>query len=257
MTTLLLTGAGGSACANVIDALRQSEHAYHIVGVDASAARLHLSAADERVVVPRADASGYAAALRGLVAGHGVAVVHPQPDPDVLAVGALRDDLSGAVTYLPAQTSLQLVSDKAACAAALTEREVPVPESAAITTLDDACMRVEDLLRRHERVWIRARTGAGARASLPVRTSLQARSWIAWWVDERGMQPCDFMACEMLPGREFAYQSVWQDGELVAGQARERLEYLYGHLTPSGQTSGYTTTSIERATVSGTAAGEQ
>ena len=38
-------------------------------------------------------------------------------------------------------------------------------------------------------------------------------------------------------GREFAYQSVWQDGELVAGQARERVEYLYGHLTPSGQTS--------------------
>src|SRR5207245_2208796 len=64
-----------------------------------------------------------------------------------------------------------------------------------------------------------------------------ARAWIAWWVDERGMQPRDFMAGEMLPGREFAYQSIWQDGELVAGQARERLEYLYGHLTPSGQTS--------------------
>jgi carbamoyl-phosphate synthase large subunit len=45
------------------------------------------------------------------------------------------------------------------------------------------------------------------------------------------------MASEYLPGREFAYQSVWQDGELVAGQARERVEYLYGHLTPSGQTS--------------------
>ena len=45
------------------------------------------------------------------------------------------------------------------------------------------------------------------------------------------------MVSEMLPGREFAYQSVWQDGQLVAGQARERVEYLYGHLTPSGQTS--------------------
>ena len=27
------------------------------------------------------------------------------------------------------------------------------------------------------------------------------------------------MASEMLPGREFAYQSVWQDGDLVVGQA--------------------------------------
>jgi hypothetical protein len=40
----------------------------------------------------------------------------------------------------------------------------------------------------------------------------------------------------MLPGREFAYQSLWQDGELVAA-ATERVVYLYGFLTPSGQTS--------------------
>ena len=51
------------------------------------------------------------------------------------------------------------------------------------------------------------------------------------------MSAHDFMVSEFLGGREFAYQSVWQDGELIAGQARERVEYLYGHLTPSGQTS--------------------
>ena len=92
-------------------------------------------------------------------------------------------------------------------------------------------------MKKHERVWVRARVGAGARASLPVRTGAQAEAWIRWWIDERDMHASDFMVSEMLPGREFAYQSVWQDGELVAGQARERVEYLYGHLTPSGQTS--------------------
>jgi len=51
------------------------------------------------------------------------------------------------------------------------------------------------------------------------------------------MSASDFMASEFLPGREFAYQSVWQEGRLVAGQVRERVEYLYGHLTPHGQTS--------------------
>ena len=30
---------------------------------------------------------------------------------------------------------------------------------------------------------------------------------------------------------------MWDDGDLVAGRTRERLEYLYGHLTPSGQSS--------------------
>jgi carbamoyl-phosphate synthase large subunit len=70
-----------------------------------------------------------------------------------------------------------------------------------------------------------------------VRSGSQAEAWVRWWIDERGLLASDFMVSEFLPGREFAYQSVWQDGELVAGQARERLEYLYGHLTPSGQTS--------------------
>jgi len=60
---------------------------------------------------------------------------------------------------------------------------------------------------------------------------------VRWWHEEKGLSPTDFMAAEMLPGREFAYQSLWQDGHLVAGQARERVEYLYGHLTPHGQTS--------------------
>lgn len=237
MTTVLLTGAGGSATANVVDALRLSGAGYNLVGVDVSPARLHLSTADERAIIPRAGEMEYGPALRALVARHDVTFIHPQPDPDVLAVGALRDCLGTAVTYLPSQRALHLVADKAACARAISQVGVPVPESAGVENLGTATEVVAGMLTRYERVWVRARAGAGARASLPVRRPEQASAWIAWWIDERGMRACDFMVSEMLPGREFAYQSVWQDGELVAGQCRERLEYLYGHLTPSGQTS--------------------
>jgi carbamoyl-phosphate synthase large subunit len=45
------------------------------------------------------------------------------------------------------------------------------------------------------------------------------------------------MVSEFLPGREYAFQSIWQDGHIVTSQARERMEYLFGFLTPSGQTS--------------------
>jgi hypothetical protein len=45
------------------------------------------------------------------------------------------------------------------------------------------------------------------------------------------------MASEFLPGREFAWQSLWQDGQLITSQARERIEYVFGELTPSGQSS--------------------
>src|SRR5438105_4353338 len=115
MTTIVLTGAGGSACANVVDALRLSEHAYRIVGVDASPLKLHLSRGDECAVIPRADDPAYGAALRAVIAKHGADVVHAQPDPEVLVLGALRDQL-GAATFLPSQGALCLVADKAACA---------------------------------------------------------------------------------------------------------------------------------------------
>jgi carbamoyl-phosphate synthase large subunit len=236
MTTVLLTGAGGSAAANFLDALRRSDRAYRVIGVDSSPVRLHLSHADERVVVPRADDPDFADAMVGLVKGSRIDIVHPQPDPDVRAVGALRDALAAA-TYLPTQEALSTAADKAAFARTMTDARVGVPESAEFTSLRSVVEQTEAMLGRHERVWVRARRGAGARASLPVRRPEQARAWVHWWVEEKGLRPSDFMAAEFLPGREFAYQSVWREGQLVAGQARQRVEYLYGSLTPHGQTS--------------------
>ena len=45
------------------------------------------------------------------------------------------------------------------------------------------------------------------------------------------------MVSEFLPGREFAFQSLWRNGRLITSAARERLEYVFGHLMPSGQSS--------------------
>jgi hypothetical protein len=235
-TTVLVTGAGGSAAANFSDSLRRADADYRIVGCDASPVRLHLSTADVRLVVPRASDPDYGDALRWAVKEHGVDVVHAQPDPDVLALGRLRDEV-GAATFLPTQAVLAIAADKSRCAAALVAAGVDVPESAAFTDWGSIAEVTADLLSRHDRVWVRARVGAGARASLPVRAPEQAEAWVAWWKAEHGLTPDGFMAAEMLPGREFAYQSLWRDGELLAGQARERVEYLYGHLTPHGQTS--------------------
>jgi hypothetical protein len=236
MTTVLVTGAGGSAAANVVDSLRLSKVGYRIVGVDTNPVNLHLSTADERMLVPRADDPGYADALGRVVELFGADVLHPQPDPDVRAIGEARGQLR-VRTYLPAQSVLTLVADKSRFADAMRAARVSVPDTVGFESVSDVASGVERLLLHHKRVWIRARTGAGARASLPVSTPAQAVHWIDWWVTEKGFRPRDFMASEMLPGREFAYQSVWQNGALIAGQARERLVYLYGHLTPHGQTS--------------------
>lgn len=236
MTTVLLLGAGGSAAANVLDALRRTTRGYRVVGGDASARRLHLSRADVRVVVPRADDRAYARAICEVVDRYDVDVVLAQPDPDVLALGRLRTEIHAA-TFLPPQPTLDLAADKAAATEAMDEAGVSVPFSLGCDSIDDLRAAVDKVLAVRSKAWVRARRGAGSRAALPVRSPAQAEAWAHWWIDERGLDAADFMVAELLPGREFAYQSVWCDGELVAGQARERVEYLYGHLTPSGQTS--------------------
>ncbi len=191
---------------------------------------------DERIVLPRAGDPSYKEELVAAAHDWRCDVVHPQADAEVLALGSVRDSLS-AVTHLPSQATLELAADKLALADRLRRASVVVPEAVACKEFGDIGVTTEKLLASHERVLVRARSGVGARASLPVRSGSQAEAWVRWWVSERGLVPSDFMISEFFPGREFAYQSVWQDGELVVGQTRERIEYLFGHFTPSGQTS--------------------
>ena len=158
MTTVLLLGAGGSAGANVIDALRLSPHGYRVVGIDISPVRLHLSLADERVVGCRPSDPSYADGLRRVVESRGVEIVHPQPDPEVLAIGALREEL-GARTFLPAQATLETAADKVAFAARMAGAGVPVPESAGYADMETVTAQTEAMLRDHERVWVEPAPG--------------------------------------------------------------------------------------------------
>jgi carbamoyl-phosphate synthase large subunit len=46
----------------------------------------------------------------------------------------------------------------------------------------------------------------------------------------------EFVAQEYLPGRNIGFHSLWKNGELVTSMARERIEYIYPNLAPSGVT---------------------
>lgn len=236
MTSLLVTGAGGAAAANFIDALRRGSVSHRVIGADVSPYFLHLSKADERLLIPGPSEESYKDALNEAASRWGLELIHPQPDPEVLAIGRIRHELETRV-FLPSQEALETAADKGGAQRVLAASGVPVPSSNSFDEIGDVGEKTASLLQGSERVWIRARRGAGARGSLPVSRPEQAVAWVRWWMEERGLLASDFMAAEFLPGAEFAYQSVWQNGELVTGQLRRRLLYLYGSLTPSGQTS--------------------
>lgn len=228
---VLLTGAGGPATRNVIRSLRLAKQEYFVVGTDRDKRFIAASGADQVATVPSATDPAFVATIKELVAEHDVAVVHPQPDPEVQVLAAHAADLP---TGLPPVGVIETCSDKLLTADALTAAGVGVPLSMTAADLGGAFSELASL--GDGVVWVRARRGAGARASLPTRSVDEARAWMDYWTS-RGLAAEDFMLAQFLPGREFAVQTLWWRGRLIGAQARERLEYLFGYLTPSGQTS--------------------
>jgi biotin carboxylase len=233
---ILVTGAGGAAASNFVHSLRLAPEPFFVVGSDTSKFHLELAPVDARYLLPRADDPAYLDELNAVVDAEQIEVVHPQPEQEVLVLARNRDRL-GAATLLPAADTVALCQDKAAFAARIAEAGLPAPRFARPETEEALREATASILQNRERAWVRAVRGAGARASLPVSSPDQAVAWARYWLEMRGLEIADFMVSEFLPGHEFAFQSVWQDGRLVTSAARERLEYVFGHLMPSGQSS--------------------
>jgi carbamoylphosphate synthase large subunit len=236
MRRILVTGAGGSPAANFVHSLRLAPEPFYVVGTDTSKFHLELAPVDERYLLPGADEPGYLDALNALIESEGVELVHPQPEQEVLLL-AREHERVNTRTFLPAAETVELCQDKAGFAARLAEAGLATPHFARAESEESLREATAWILEYHEQAWVRAIRGAGARASLPVTSAEQAVAWARYWVEKRGVSVTDFMVSEFLPGREFAFQSIWRDGEIVTSAARERLEYVFGHLMPSGQSS--------------------
>src|SRR5918999_1456196 len=236
MRRILVTGAGGAAAANFVHSLRLAPEPFFVVGTDASKFHLELAPVDARYLLPRADDPRYLDELNAIVAAEEAEIVHPQPEQEVLALARNRERVSAA-TFLPAADTVALCQDKAGFAQRIAEAGLPAPRFARADSEDALREATALILEERQQAWVRAVRGAGARASLPVTSPEQAVGWVRYWVELRGLAVTDFMVSEFLPGREFAFQSLWRDGELVTSAARERLEYVFGHLMPSGQSS--------------------
>lgn len=238
MRRVLVTGAGGAPSANFVDSLRQADEPFHVVGVDASREMLELAPVDARYLVPRADADAdaYLAELRAVIDAEQIEFVHAQPDQEVLLLSRHGGSL-GARTYFPHPETVELCQDKGRFAERMRDAGLPTPVFVVAGSRDELGTATETVVAERGRAWVRARRGAGSRAALPVSNADQALAWADWWVSERGLGYADFMVSEFLPGREFGFQSLWRDGELLTSQARERVTYLFGHLFPSGQSS--------------------
>ncbi|MGB9728296.1 MAG: ATP-grasp domain-containing protein [Thermoprotei archaeon] len=233
---ILVLGAGGSAGINFIKSLRMATEKFYIVATDINKYHLELVDADKSYIIPKATDSRYLDVVNKLIHMEKIEFVHAQPDIEVFMISKNREKID-AKTFLPKHETIETTQNKIKTNQILKNKNVPAPISYKIEDVSSIKKYYNELKDEKGRVWVRALKGAGSRASLPAYSPEQIIEWINYWNKKEGLVYEDFMISEYLPGEEFAFQSIWKDGELIVSQARKRIEYLFGNITPSGQTS--------------------
>ncbi len=228
MKRILCTGAGGPAGINFTTSLRLAPERLHLVGTEANEYYTHLALTDAIYRVPRAKDADYIDKLNEIIAKEKIEFLHAQPDIEVEVVSENREKIH-ANLFLPSKTAVKATQDKLESAKVWKQKNVPVAKTIELHKDNDIDKAFAEF---GTPIWIRATQGAGGRGSTPADNKETAVSWIKYW-RSRGVN-WQFIAQEHLPGRNIAFHSLWKDGELVTSMARERIEYIYPYLAPSG-----------------------
>jgi carbamoyl-phosphate synthase large subunit len=237
MKRILVTGAGGPAGINFLVSLKIAPEKMFLVGAEANEHYVHLVPTKRKHVIPFAADPSYISKLNEVIEKEKIEFIHPQPDIEVKVISENREKLA-ANTFLPSKKTIQICQDKLESAQVWKKHGVPVARTFAVENERDIDRAFEEL---GSPLWIRARHGAGGRGSTPAENRETAISWINYWKARK--KDWQFIAQEYLGGRNIGFHSLWKEGELVTSMARERLEYIYPHLAPSGITG---TPSIQR-----------
>jgi carbamoyl-phosphate synthase large subunit len=227
---ILVTGAGGPAGINFVKSLRIAPEKMHLVGTEANEHFVHLASTDKKYVVPRATDPDYINTLNQIIRKDKIEFFHAQPDVEVEIISENREKLKANI-FLPSKKAVRACQDKLEATRLWKKHNVPVARFMELRKDSDVDRALGEL---GSPIWIRATHGAGGIGSTSASNRETALSWIGYW-KARGVA-WKFIAQEHLPGRNMAFHSIWKEGELVTSMARERLEYIYPHLAPSGIT---------------------
>ena len=230
MKRILVTGAGGPAGINFVKSLQIAPEKMLLVGTEANRHFIHLVSTDKKHLIPKATEAGYIDRLNELAKKEDTGFLHAQTDIEVQVVSENRGKLRTEV-FLPSKKTVRTCQDKLEATRIWQKKGIPVARFMELRKEVDIERAFEELGKP---IWIRATRGAGGIGSTPAQNAETAASWIDYWKARK--VDWKFIAQEHLSGRNMAFHSLWKDGELVTSMARERLEYIYPHLAPSGIT---------------------
>lgn len=231
---MLILRAGSGLSNSLFRSLRSGDPSLYIVGCHDDHFVLNKSFADRNYLAPASPQRDRLRVLRRIIEIERIDLVIPSTDADVLMISRMRKKLPCRV-FLPRTAVIERCQDKYALTTFLHRRGIPVPRTYAISSLK----QIEGLFRRlapRPLLWCRVRSGSGSFAAIPVKRPDQARAWIKYWQEMRGVPAGSFTLSEYLPGRDFCVQCLWRNGTLVLAKMAERIAYMDTG-SPSGVSS--------------------
>jgi len=233
MVKILVTGCGGSIGIEIQRSLRRSGGDFYIIGSDITWYGLEYGKhfCDEVVELPKADDEAYPDAIRDLISSRKVVVVFVNTDGELKVAPKVLKGADVATAH-PAPTITEICLDKFATYGHIGPEGNLFPKTVSIDS-DVDLFRAFDTLGKP--LWLRPRIGAGGRGAIAIRSVEKARVWIDLW-REMGVTLKQWMAQELLPGRNFNWTGLFFDGKLYASAVMERMAYFLGNVTLNGIT---------------------
>lgn len=232
MTRVLVTGSGGLAGVNFVRALRASSRGHYIVGTDYNRYHILYPDVDARYLTPRHDDRSFIPRVAEVARKEKAEFIHAQPSSEAYVISRQREKVPCKI-FLPSAEVMRLGQDKLLSQRRLEASGVPVAKT---LKLRDKAGVSHAFSKLGKPLWVRARHGAGGRLSLLCADAAEAKLWIELWVRRGAGAYDEFIIQEYLPGRNIAWDSLWKEGKLVTSYSRERLEYPFKHISPSGIT---------------------
>jgi predicted ATP-grasp superfamily ATP-dependent carboligase len=239
---ILITSAGSGPCNNLMRSLLHADPSTVLMGCHSDRFVLKQSRGQRNFLLPPPDSeegrlSAFDQALRSVMTDAQIDLVIPGNDRDALVLAGLHERTPFPChTFLPAPATIDLCQDKYVLYLRLRDRDIPVPQTYAVS---DRASLIEGwrALGSRDLTWCRIRRGAASRGATMVRDADQAWAWISYWHTMRGVPVEDFTLSEFLPGRDYNVQGIWSDGRLILIKMCERLSYLNASQQPSGMAS--------------------
>lgn len=233
MKKILLTGCGGAPTLSFVRSLRDADpkgQKYYLVGTDSNKYSVHRSECDKNYLCPPAKDKKYISYLLEILKKEKIDFMHTQPEIEVYTVGKHRSKIldTGCKLFMPKQKTIAILRDKFKSYEVWSKKKITVPRNILIDDKKDLKNAFKEL---GNSIWIRETIGAAGKGSLSNPSYDLAKAWI----DYRGGWG-KTVAAQRLTDQTTTWQSIWQDGTLVAGQGRKRLYWEMSNRTQSGVT---------------------